>query len=351
MAALRRLGCLHVADRTLAPGGERALLEVALDHSPRVEEAGPGVVYLDVAGLGGLFGSEDEIARRLRDAAAAGGVEARVGIAGSRIGALITARRGPGAAVIPPGDDASHLASAPVSLLDLTPEMAARLDRWGIRTLGQLAALPGAALAARLGSEGTRLQRLARGEDPRPLLPWTPPLAFEESIEPGWEVDALGPLGEMLTTLAERVCASLERRGLSADQLEWICRLTTGAVHEGHIAPAVPMNDPAAVAMLLRASLDSHPPRKPVVGLTLRARPIRMSAAQESLSERARPTPRLLAATLARLAALVGAPHVGIPFVLDTHAADPMTLSPPGRGQGEGQVQTAPKSVQPSDDA
>src|SRR5262249_3946067 len=177
----------------------------------------------------------------------------------------------------------------------------------------------------RLGSEGLRLQRLARGEDPRPLRPCTPPPVFEESIEPGWDVDALGPLGDLMTQLAERVCSALERRGLSADQFEWSCRLSGGARQEGSVAPAVPMNDRAAAATLLRASLESRPPRAPVEALTLRARPMRAVAAQESLTERSGPSPRLLAATLARLAALVGVRHVGIPILLATHAPDPVT--------------------------
>jgi protein ImuB len=355
MAAVRRLACLFVGERTpgRVPSEERDLLEVALDHSPRVEEGGPGVVYLDIAGLCGLFGDEAEIGRRLARGVADRGVRVQVGIAGSRISALIAARRKSGVAVIAPGEDAEQLASAKVSLLDLTAEMTARLGRWGIRTLGELAELPAPALFERLGSEGLKLQRLARGEDPRPLRPWAPPPVFEESIEPEWAVESLGPLGDLLTGLVERVCSQLERRGLSADQFEWICRLSGGAVHEGSVAPAVAMNEPASVATLLKASLESRPPRGAVEGITLRARPVRVAAAQESLTDRSRPSPRMLAATLARLAALVGVRQVGIPVVLDTHAPDAVKLDPTspreeteraphsplsslGRGQGEG---------------
>ena len=324
MAALRRIACLVAVEATSA----RNLLDVALAHSPRVEE-GAGLVYLDVAGLRGLYGSEEEIGRRLAHMA---GV--RVGIADSRIGALVAARRGPGVTVVEPGADARYLAEAPISLLDLTDEMAARLGRWGIRTLGELAALPSPALFERLGSEGIVLQRLARGEDARPLRPWEPPLIFEESIEPGWAVETLGPLGDLLTGLAERMCGQLVRRGLSADHFDWACRLVDGTVHEGSSTPAVPVNEAASVAALLRASIESRPPRSAVEAVTLRAHPARIAHAQESLTDRPRPNARMLTTILTRLAALVGAPQLGVPVLLDTHRPDAVTLilSPVRRG-------------------
>ena len=296
------------------------------------------MVYLDVAGLRGLFGDDAEIGRRLVGALAERGLRARVGIGGSRISALVGARRGDGVAVIPPGEDARHLAPAPVSLLELTQEMAARLGRWGIRTLGELADLPAHGLFERLGSDGLRLQRLARGEDPRPLRPWAPPPAFEESVDAAWGVEALGPLNDLMGGLVERICSQLERRGLSADQLEWTFQMAGGLVHDGSVTPAGPMSEAAVVSALIRASLEAKPPRGAVERITLQARPVRVAPAQESLTDRSRPSPRMLAATLARLAALVGENQVGIPRVLDTHASDPLALSPQGRGQGEGRL-------------
>ena len=154
------------------------------------------------------------------------------------------------------------LAPAPVALLDLPPEMAARLDRWGIRTLGELAALPSAALFERLGGEGPRLQQLARGEDPRPLRPWAPPPILEETAALDDAVEALGPLVELLATLAGRISDQLARRGRSADQFEWVCHLADRRRHEGSCVPAVPLSERAAVTALLRASLEAHPPAR-----------------------------------------------------------------------------------------
>ena len=348
MAALRRLACLFARERApeRAQRVEHDLLAVALAHSPRVEKGGPGLVYLDVAGLHGLFGDEAEIGRRLARSAADLALEIQVGIASSRISALVAARRGTGVTVVKPGEDAEYLESTPVSLLDLSDEMATRLSRLGIRTLGDLAGLPTTALFERLGSEGLRLQRLARGQDPRPLRPWEPPPVFEESVEPGCALETIEPLSALMAGLAGGICEKLERRGLSADQFEWACRLADGAVHEGSVAPAVPMNEATAVAALLKASLESRPPRSPVQAVTLRAHPVRAAPAQESLTDRSRPSPRMLAATLARLAALVDARQIGVPVLLDSHRPDavelaphlppPRSLSPLAREQEEG---------------
>jgi protein ImuB len=316
-----------------------ALLRVALAHSPRVEDAGAGRLYLDASGLEGLFGDEPRLAARLRAAAAAGGVEIRVGIAESRIAALAAARLGPGVLVVEPGGDAASLAPAPLSLLDLPEETATRLSRWGLRTLGELAALPTAGLFERLGGDGVRLQRLARGEDPRPLVSWRPVPLFEESAACEWGLETLEPVVERLRELAARVCARLGAAGLAADSFEWTCRLGNGRVHDGALTPAVPITDAGSVGGLLRLALEARPPRGVVEALTFRARPVRLAPTQESLTDRSRPAPRLLTATLNRLVALVGADAIGAPALLDTHRPDAIALaSYPSPLRGEGRV-------------
>lgn len=323
---MTRIACLFVpgADERVTPG----LLEIALRHSPSVEDGGPGIVYLDLGGLERLWGSEEEIARRLSRAARECGAAARVGVAGSRAGARFAARAGDDITIVPSGVDAGWLRPAPLALLGLGPEMTARLDRWGIRTLGELADLPASGLAERLGGEGSRLQRLARGEDATPLRLWTPPPVFEESADCPWGIEALEPLGDLVAGLAEMLCARLRRHELSADAFEWTCRLADRTMHRGDCAPAAPLADPAAAAALLRASLAAQPPGAAVEAITLRARPVRVPTSQPRFDEPPRPSPRLLTATLARLSGLVGAPGVGSPVLLDSHRPDAYQVAP-----------------------
>ena len=337
-----RIACLVVSgvDERI----QRVLLEVALAHSPSVEDGGPGVVYLDLRGLEKLFGNEEAIARRLLDAVAAHGLVGRIGIAGSRAGSRFAARSGESITIIPPGGDAGKLGPAPLALLDLDPRMAARFDRWSIRTLGELADLPSRGLAERLGDEGPRLQRLARGDDATPLRLWTPPPIFEESAECPWGVQTLDPLVDLAASLTEMLCERLSRHGLCADAFEWSCRLADRTTHAGRCAPAAPLSDSAAATALVRASLAAHPPRAMVEDLTLRACPVRVTTTQPRFDEPPRPSPRQLTATLARLSALVDARGVGSPTLLDTHRPDThrilsFTLSPRGgesRARGSG---------------
>jgi protein ImuB len=355
-AALARSGGAICRERVAAheAAAQSALLEVALAHSPRVEEGGPGEVYLDTAGLGALFGDEATLARRLAAATAAAGLPARVGIAGSRVAACLAARWGAGAERVPPEGDAAYLAPAPLALLGLPVEMARRLERWGLRTLGELAALPARELFERLGAEGPRLQAFARGEDPRPLLPWRPPRRFEETRELDWAADNLEPLFALFAGMAGRVCARLEAEALAADLFEWSCRVPVarGPGREvcGSFVPPVPTREAGAVMAVLRATLAAAPPAGAVTALTLRAQPVRVLASQEPLEGEPRPSPRALAETIARVIGVVGAGNLGVPVLLDTHRPDAVCLepldalfraAPPSgerRGPGEGGV-------------
>src|SRR6267378_1129078 len=74
------------------------------------------------------------------------------------------------AVVVPPGREVAFLADQPVALLPLEPELHRRLRLLGLRTLGQLAALPEAAVTAQFGRAGTRAWRLATGRAVEPVV-------------------------------------------------------------------------------------------------------------------------------------------------------------------------------------
>src|SRR5438128_11622023 len=153
-----------------------ALLEAALAVSPRIEDGGAGLVYVDTVGLERLIGDPAAIGRRLVHQARAVGLTARVGLAVSRTAARVAAARATGAVtVISPGRERAALARAPLAALDLAPDLTATLARWGVPTLGDLAALPRDGLAMRLGPAGLRAHDQALGVDRDPFRPWTPP--------------------------------------------------------------------------------------------------------------------------------------------------------------------------------
>ena len=295
-------------------------------------------MYLDLTGLRGLFGDEPAIGRRLREAAAARGLAVKVGVGGSRASAGLAAHLAQEVSVIAAGEEAAALAPAPLSLLGASPETLAVLERWGLSTMGALAALAPVALFERLGAEGLRLRELALGRDPHPLTTWEPPRVFEESTALDWVVAELDPLGEIVNGLAGRVCARLEADRLDADRIGWTLSLADRRLHEGTLSPAVPTREPAALAALIRNALEARPPAAGVIAVTLRAYPVRVPVGQSSLMDPPRPSARALAQTLARLTALVGPARVGMAVLLDSHRPDALrvdgeaALSPPQSG-------------------
>ena len=97
--------------------------------------------------------------------AAGQGLRVNVAIARSSLTAQVLAFACAGICVVPPGRERACLHPLPLLALPLSDTQAATLDRWGIRTVGDLAALPRERLSSRLGKSGRALHRLACGED------------------------------------------------------------------------------------------------------------------------------------------------------------------------------------------
>src|SRR5262249_50793566 len=146
------------------------------------------------------------------------------------------------------------------------------LQRWGIATLGELAALPAPELSSRLGRRGLALQRLARGLDPAPFVPdgdtprfTAPPRPARPSTRPRRSAPAgpgvaRGPVAWVRGRRPEPLSASLERadRGAAAVRLD--LRLTDRSTHTRLLQLPVPMRDPRVLRTLLLLDLESHPP-------------------------------------------------------------------------------------------
>src|SRR4051812_27456520 len=150
-----------------------------------------GLIELQVDGLDRLWGPELVLVDRLIRALAAGDNlpgAPRPGMAGSRFAAIVAAgHTEPGVLrSVEPGGDAAFLAPLAASLLSPDPEVRARLTRFGLRRIGQVAELPRSALVARFGAEGARLHARSRGEELEPFRPRRGPerLALALPIDP-----------------------------------------------------------------------------------------------------------------------------------------------------------------------
>ena len=148
------------------------LLDALETVSPFVEAAEPGRCYVDLAGLDRHHGSPEAAARQLL-LAISPLYRPRVGIGSNPFLAWVAARKAApgGVQTLPDAEVSTVLSPLPASWLPITPELVLRLDRLGLRTLGDIVDLPAAALAARFGPTGRRIAQLGRGVDPTPFRP------------------------------------------------------------------------------------------------------------------------------------------------------------------------------------
>ena len=305
-----------------------ALLDACLSVSPRLEDAAPGIVHVDLGGLRRLLGADTEIGRRLCRQARAVGLEARVGIATSRAAAGVAARVGPQVHALAPATERAALGVVRLAMLEWPAELAATFTRWGLATLGDLAALPRHGVGARLGRAGLAAHDLAAGVDRAPFRPWTPSPFWEEAQGLEWEIATLPALVAVLTRVLERLCARLTAAHLVIDALEVRLALVSGGHHTRSIALAAPLAEPASIVALLALEIEAHPPPAAIVAVALTARVIPRRVAPSGLWQPPPPAPRDLATVLTRLTLLVGGTNVGTPVVVDSHRPDDYTLAP-----------------------
>ena len=200
-------------------------------------------------------------------------------------------------------------------LLEL-PELSV-FRSWGIRTLGELAALPPADLAARLGPAGLVWQAIARGDDVRPLVPDVPEERFESSIELEWPIDGLEPLS-----------TRLERRDRGAAVVHVRLGLVTDDTCTRSLQLPSPIRDVRALRTLALLDLESHPPPAAIDRVTIVIDPTPGRVLQHTLFARAHPTPEQLSTLLARLGALMGQDRIGAPALVDSYRPGAFAMTP-----------------------
>lgn len=322
--------------RARDPECERAaresLVESARGVSPRVEDAGEGLVFLDLQGLERHFEDEESLGRHLVAAAEEAGLPARAGIAGSKLVARVAAVVSPGSrpappvTVVPPGQERAFLAPVPVSCLRPRPETARILSQWGIESVGDLARLPRNEAIQRLGGDGRRLQAMAHGEDPSPLVPSPAAACFREGTSLEWPLSDLEPFLFIARSALERLCRRLESRGLACARLGLSLDLDPRGRIEHSLRLPAPTRDVKSLLTLLRLRLEEQPPGAAVGGFALLAHPDRSPETQLSLFGPDSMSPGRLAATLARLFHLLGPDRMGSPRLADTHRPEGFRL-------------------------
>jgi protein ImuB len=202
------------------------------------------------------------------------------------------------------------------------------LHKWGIHTLGQLAALDKEQLGARLGLEAIRMWERANGQSNRVLKLVRPPESFEENFEFENEIETAEPLLFMLRRFLAQLAVRLSAIYLVAKELTLQITFANKQIYERVFKIPQPTNDVDLLFRMLQTHLENFRSEHPIVTVALSAQPIKPAREQFGLFETILRNPQQLSETLARLIALLGADRVGTPVLGETHRPDAFRMEP-----------------------
>jgi protein ImuB len=232
---------------------------------------GTGCVYFDTKGIERLYGGVEAALKRAL-AAVGSAWDPRAGAAQRRFAALAAANVARPGQVLVVADGAraqEFLAPLPLGMLPLGTERREELNQLGVRTIGGLAGLPGAAVAERLGQDGRRAWSVARGEGARRVRGRRPPAELVETLAFPEAVGNELTLRRALAVLTERLLGRPERGGRFVRKLALSARLAGG----GSWRRTVTLRDPTVERQRLKAALGPKLGElpAPVTALTLEA--------------------------------------------------------------------------------
>jgi hypothetical protein len=244
------------------PSPFEPMLDALDDLSPRIEAVDLGVALVDITGLGPMWGPERRIAARaVMLARGVAPLAVRAGIGDNRWTASLAARlarferpEAPAAFRVLERDE---LPTLPLTLLPADAAMGQRFVLFGLTQMRQLAELPRSAVGAQFGAAGERLQALARGHDPRPLVPRRRPERVEGStiFEP--PIDGIGAVGLTLRRLSAELCDRLAERRLAPGRAVLTVRLEDAPAIRVALPFPQPALEPDWIARLLLSRLEA----------------------------------------------------------------------------------------------
>jgi hypothetical protein len=177
-----------------------------------------------------------------------------VAVAPKAEASLLLARRYTGVIQVDAKDVQAKLAPLPLSMLTVEASTLAALGPWGIRNLGELAALPETALVSRIGHQGKRLQRLAVEREDHLLLPQDPSFVLSEHVELDGPLDSLEPLLFILSPMLETLLRQALNHAYALRSVTVTLFLEKASPHRLEVRPAVPVQSKELLLKLLHLS-------------------------------------------------------------------------------------------------
>ncbi len=149
---------------------------------PDIEVATPGLAYVGIWGLEGLYGDDANVVRLL--ASTVDSFDLRIGVGENKwlaYAASLLSRANSGRKVT--GEPGKFLDKFPVDALPMPYELVKRLHSFGLKTMGHIADIPRGPMEAQFGLNGGTAWELANGIDHRPLIPKRSALGVSEHLD------------------------------------------------------------------------------------------------------------------------------------------------------------------------
>jgi nucleotidyltransferase/DNA polymerase involved in DNA repair len=279
-----------------------AILDALDAASPLVDDAALGCAYLE---MHGIPGGEAGWFAAARAALAAFALPFALGLGPNRFVARAVALVAPGTACDARAAEAL-LAPLPLGFLDIDGGTIDRLHVLGVRTLGDLRALPHGPFVRRFGPDAAHWHARAHGIDPEPLRPRPRATRIDRTLYGEGTAASEEAVLFALRTLIGRIVDDLVAAGKRCGRLVLALECEDGEVVEITTRVAQPTAQPATLFELLRARIEGVVLRTPVTGARLVAEQLEDGGVQIALFSGNDPDPDALAIALARLDAAVG---------------------------------------------
>ena len=237
-SAVARRRCPHAV---FLPGDHELYAEVSEQvheifgrYTPLIEPLALDEAFLDVSGATRLFGEGVTIAHRIRaDISGELDLTCSVGVAPNKFLAKLASveakpralpdriEPGHGVVQVPPGEELAFVHPLPVKRLwGVGPKTLERLERLGVRTIGDLAALDERIVVGALGTaSGTHLVALANARDDRPVEVARDPKSIGHEETYPRDLHDHAKLERELVRLADAVASRLRKHGVPARTL------------------------------------------------------------------------------------------------------------------------------------
>jgi len=322
------------------------LLDLALEFSPYVEQTDEATVLFCIDPLRKLLGSPYQIAADISRAGYERKMQANLALASNPDTAILLARHYRGVTLVPPGEERHKLAPLPLAGLTADVAMLDILLRWGVKTCEDLAVLPEAGVAERLGPAGVYLRNLSLGVIHRPLRIPAETSNYERSVELEHPIALLEPLLFLFSSALTEICSLLRSQSRAARLLDLTLTLEGSSsgkpTYQAVLEFPVPLTDHRTMLKLLQLHLERHSPEAQITAFHLRVQPVEPRRVQGGLFLPPTPLPDKLQITLARIAGMVGEENVGSPQRLNTHRPDAFRLAALNLQQQSANIDTLP---------